>query len=99
MMPFSNELTAAEAERLAMLAEECGEVVQAIGKVLRHGYESTHPDGGPTNREALRRELVDLRAVVYMMALKCDFPALERDTEFEDAYGRKYRYAHHQEAQ
>lgn len=51
-----NQLTPAEAERLALLAEECGEVIQAIGKILRHGYESRHPDGGPTNREALERE-------------------------------------------
>jgi hypothetical protein len=35
-----NQLTDAEAERLALLAEECGEVVQVIGKILRHGYES-----------------------------------------------------------
>ena len=34
--PF-NGLTPAEAERLALLMEECGEVVQIIGKVLRHG--------------------------------------------------------------
>jgi hypothetical protein len=42
-----NGLTPAEAERLALLAEECGEVIQAIGKVLRHGYESRHPYGEP----------------------------------------------------
>lgn len=92
-----NDLTPAEAERLAMLAEECGEVIQAVGKILRHGYESTHPDGGPTNREALRREIVDLRVIAYMMGLKGDFPPILKDTEFEEAYGRKYRYAHHQE--
>jgi len=38
-----NGLSPAEAERLALLAEECGEVVQAVCKVLRHGYESTNP--------------------------------------------------------
>lgn len=55
-----NQLTPAEAERLAILAEECGECIQAIGKILRHGYESKHPDGGPTNRESLERECGDV---------------------------------------
>lgn len=55
-----NQLTPAEAERLALLAEEMGEAVQAIGKILRHGYESRHPDGGPTNREVLEREVTDV---------------------------------------
>lgn len=59
-MEHFNRLTPAEAERLALLAEECGEVIQAIGKVLRHGFESTHPDGGPTNRESLERECGDV---------------------------------------
>lgn len=42
-----NGLTPAEAERLAMLSEECGEVIQIIGKILRHGYDSYHPDDQP----------------------------------------------------
>lgn len=41
-----NGLSPAETERLALLSEEMGEVQQAIGKILRHGYESIHPDGG-----------------------------------------------------
>lgn len=59
-----NGLSPQQAELLAMLSEEAGEIVQAIGKILRHGYESTHPDGGPTNRDSLERELGDLRAIV-----------------------------------
>lgn len=27
-----------------MLAEECAEVVQVVGKILRHGYQSYHPN-------------------------------------------------------
>jgi NTP pyrophosphatase (non-canonical NTP hydrolase) len=64
--PF-NGLSPAEAERLYMLAEEAGEIVQAIGKVLRHGYWSRHPDGGPTNRDSLERELGDLLGVMRHM--------------------------------
>jgi NTP pyrophosphatase (non-canonical NTP hydrolase) len=70
--PF-NELTPAETERLALLAEEMGEALQAIGKVLRHGYESYHPAHaeGPTNRQALTREIGDVYAAVCLMC-KCD---------------------------
>lgn len=64
-MEHFNKLTPAEAERLALLAEECGEVIQAIGKVLRHGYESAHPDGGPTNRKALERECGDVYHAIW----------------------------------
>jgi NTP pyrophosphatase (non-canonical NTP hydrolase) len=60
-------LTAAEIERLAMLAEECGEVQQAVGKILRHGYESKPPRGGLTNRVALEREIGDVHAVMELM--------------------------------
>lgn len=60
-------LTAAEIERLAMLSEECGEVIQAVGKVLRHGWESTSPYGGRTNRAELEREIGNIRAVVGLM--------------------------------
>lgn len=70
--PFSNDLAPGEAERLAILAEECGEVIQAIGKVLRHGYGSRHPSGGPTNRDTLERELGDLHAAVELMIYAMD---------------------------
>lgn len=67
--PHFNQLTPAEAERLAVLAEECGEVIQAVGKILRHGYESSHPDGGPTNRRTLEREIGDVLYAVDRIAL------------------------------
>jgi NTP pyrophosphatase (non-canonical NTP hydrolase) len=71
---MSNGLSKAETERLALLAEECGEVSQAVGKIFRHGYESTHPRGrcGPTNRETLGRELGDLRSIVELMTRQHD---------------------------
>jgi len=65
VIPF---LSLAEVERLALLAEECGEVIQAVGKILRHGYESRHPDGGPTNRELLERECGDVLAALDLLA-------------------------------
>jgi len=56
-----NELSPGQAERLAILLEECGEVVQICGKILRHGYESYHPKDyfETSNRELLRDEICD----------------------------------------
>ncbi len=68
--PFSTGLSDAERERLALLLEECGEVQQIIGKILRHGYESCDPtkQGSPTNRMLLENELGDLQmAFGYMV--------------------------------
>lgn len=62
-------LTAAEEERLILLAEEAGEVVQAVAKVLRHGYSSTHPTyrTGTANRALLAEEVGHVAAVVRKM--------------------------------
>lgn len=74
-----NGLSEAEAERLAVLAEECAEVIKAISKILRHGYESVNPhalDSGDrppeTNRSALERELGDARCATDMLILASD---------------------------
>ena len=71
--PF-NQLSDAEAERLAILAEECAEVIQVIGKILRHGYESRHPDDlcNTSNRILLERELGDVNAATLFMDEKGD---------------------------
>lgn len=92
-----NNLTPAQAERIAMLAEEAGEIVQMCGKILRHGLDSYHPmDADKTpNRELLRRELMDLDAVKSMMTLGQDIrlPDVEGITA---ALNRKRHYTHHQ---
>jgi hypothetical protein len=72
MSNFSNGLSAAEAERLALLLEELGEAQQVIGKILRHGYESINPLKNPeqlppTNREMLERELGDALAAMDLL--------------------------------
>lgn len=94
-MEHFNGLTPAEAERLALLAEEMGEAIQAIGKVLRHGYESRHPEGGPTNRETLERECGDVR---HAMIRLCDAGDLSKQ-RIHDCADMKAktvsRYLHH----
>lgn len=85
MSDFTNNLTQAELERLAILAEEMGEALQIIGKIVRHGYESYNPtlvqnqmDGVAklTNRDMLEKELGDVSAAINLMNLGGD---IERD--------------------
>lgn len=93
-----NNLTPAEAERLALLAEECGECIQAIGKILRHGYESSHPEGTfqGTNRDNLEREMGDILAAMQILKEGGDIEQ-KRLTEWrEDKLGRVGKYLHHQ---
>lgn len=103
-----NGLSPAQAERLAILMEECGEVVQIIGKILRHGYDSCSPFGASqeTNRQALVRELFDIKAAA--MLIDIDLPELAQGLEVEaevsqaadaaihKAFVKKLSYSHHQ---
>lgn len=96
--PFS-KVTPAELERLAMLAEEAGEITQIVGKILRHGFESYHPDNpSVTNRSLLENEIADLHAVQLMMEEKGDIEDLS--PQASDAVGhameKKQKYTHHQ---
>lgn len=102
-MDHFNKLTPAQAERLAMLAEECGEVIQIVGKILRHGYDSHHPDqqGKPpeqrfTNRQALGQELCDLRTVADAIIGRDDVSD-HGLAQMNLTWERKLRFAHHQE--
>jgi NTP pyrophosphatase (non-canonical NTP hydrolase) len=94
-----NKLTPAQTERLSMLAEEAGEVVLAIGKILRHGYYSTHPDNmnlQRNNRTDLQRELGDLNGVVNAMIKTGD---IDGEETMDWAYTKMKRarpYLHHQ---
>jgi len=66
------DLTPAQYERLAILMEEAAEVIQIIGKIQRHGYESRHPDGGPTNREMLEKEIGHVNYAVNLLWMKAE---------------------------
>lgn len=96
-MDGHSTLSAAQAERLAMLIEECGEVIQAASKILRHGYDNHHPSNRPdqTNRADLRDELNDLISVHEAMYDAGDLPNYGY-SEIQAAWKKKQRYAHHQ---
>jgi hypothetical protein len=90
-----NKLSNAEAERLAWLLEELGEVQQAIGKILRHGYESKWPpETGPTNRTVLEKEIKDVYKVLDLMFTFNDLDAIRIQRYIIKSYSNSY--LHHQ---
>lgn len=94
MTKHFNQLSPSEAERLAILAEEAGEVVQIVGKILRHGLDSHHPDDpSRTNRMMLENEICDFYAAVSLMCEQGDIPYC---AALDDHINKKLRYAHHQ---
>jgi NTP pyrophosphatase (non-canonical NTP hydrolase) len=93
-----NKLTPWEAERLACLAEECGEIIQVIGKVLRHGYDDWSPfdDTKTTNRQNLERELGDLSAVCQQMEKGGDISSLPITQAHKAKLEKLPKWTHHQ---
>ena len=100
MSQHFNLLIPAEAERLALLAEECGECIQAIGKILRHGYESTNPLDplSPTNRQNLTKEMGDVRAAMILLCNAGDTIKEEVYACADDKLARVRQYLHHQDS-
>lgn len=57
-----------ENEVMLIAQEECAEVVQAISKVFRFGFDSEH--NGKNNREHLEEEVGDLICMFQLMEEK-----------------------------
>ena len=67
---MGNQLTGEETERLALLLEEAAEVIHIAGKILRHGYDSTHPDDFIINKRLLEKEIGHFEYAKELM-IKC----------------------------
>lgn len=90
-----NKLTPAQAERLALLAEECGEVIQVIGKILRHGLDSHHPDDPyATNGVLLATELAHVQVAADML-FEHDLSEGEYHNAKDEKRRRVGKYLHH----
>lgn len=90
-----NNLTPAEAERLAILLEELGEAQQAIGKILKHGYMSGYEYTQCTNKKSLEIELGHVRHAMIML---CDAGDLRKKAIHYHADQKKLnikQYLHH----
>lgn len=94
-MNHFNKLTPAEAERLSILAEECAEVIQVIGKIQRHGFDSKHPNGGKTNRQLLEKELGDVDVAKHLMIESEDVDDDQIGQGFTDKLFNLPPYLHH----
>lgn len=95
---MSNQLTDAEIERLVLIGEEAAEVVQAVAKILRHGWESTHPDFPDfNNRSHFIKELGDLRGAVQLCFQAGDIPQPSYQYHALDKLHRMQKYLHYKE--
>lgn len=96
MSDFFNKLTPAELERLSILSEELSEAGHVIGKILRHGYESHHPDGGASNRELLEKELGDVRYATLLLSANRDVRQTQINWYADKKSESIPQYLHHQ---
>lgn len=99
MSTHFNKLSPAEAERLALLMEECSEVQQVIGKILRHGYASHHPKDRKarptTNRQYLEKELGDVMAAMGLCLKAGDVNSEKVDGFCNGKLANVKQYLHH----
>ena len=57
-------INSVEKEVMDILQEECAEVVVAVSKISRFGFDNFKPGKPKTNREHLAEELGDLQAMI-----------------------------------
>lgn len=92
--------SAPDLELLALLGEECGEVMQRIGKIIRWGWDATFE--GTTQQAKLESELGDILAALLigeyngkLVLAKVISAANAKLTKFcEDAAGPRQRLLH-----
>jgi hypothetical protein len=97
---FDPGYTKQQGELLDMLAEEAGEIVQAVSKIKRHGASSYHP-GDPTisNASMLTEEIRQLFVVYEKLVLSGIGYQLGLNTprQSEEIWKGKLKYTHFQE--
>lgn len=93
-----NKLTPAQDERLAILAEECAEVIQIIAKIQRHGYDSYNPfdENKTTNLELLCKEIGHVKNAILMLTSKSDIPEIPIHMAMIEKAKNIKQYLHHQ---
>lgn len=94
----ANNLTEAEAERLAILAEECAEVIQQVCKIQRHGFNNDWLKQRlmPSNRDRLEEEVGHLKNAINVMLEAGDMSYSCIGAALEAKQGTIAPYLHHQ---
>lgn len=62
-----SDFGAVDREIMDIAQEECAEVIQAISKIRRFGFDGKHPDSNIDNREHLEEEIGDLMCLFEIM--------------------------------
>ena len=94
----SNNLTRAQMERLVLVIEECSEIQHIASKILRHGWESYHPnDVTVSNRQLLEKELGDLAFVIHMLLKMKDVNEDNIGRYAEEKKDSIQKYLHYEE--
>ena len=85
-------------ELLVMLAEEAGEVTQAVTKTLRHGINSYHPDDpSTTNKMNLEKEVTDLLVLLEQLVQHGVISGeIFKSSTHHTIWRKKLNYTHHQ---
>lgn len=74
MTEHRNGLDNAQIERFALLVEETGELLQSVGKILRHGLYNYNPDNPKHeyNILELTNEIVDVNHAIGLIVSSGD---------------------------
>lgn len=78
-------------EKLILLVEECGEVIQAVTKCQRFGMTGNHPTYG-VNHVRLAEEIGDLLGVIDSLPLLQEHIEVRRKAKIDRAIAMKEKY-------
>lgn len=91
-----NGLSPAQIERLVLLQEELAESIQAVSKILRHGYESYNPARvSASNRLHLQEELGHVQNSISMLVTAGDLQRPDIDAQQIIKARTVRHYLHH----
>ena len=90
---FSTGLSLAQEERLHLLAEELCEAGAEIGKILRHGYNSSHPVTCKVNKDMLEKELGHVVNAIALLGLAGDINIINIEVKLRQGVGLESQFS------